>query len=125
GTPLTVTEFELPPVLLRHCSETPFPGAATISTYIALAASESRNITPALAHGSVFVREFTRAMMLASPVRGWEAKLKASLFPQMSAPEPITVNEVPSPLAVPAPPTAPTSWSDQGAGNGLAGAVAV
>src|SRR5262249_46197921 len=61
----------------------------------------SRNMTPALAHGSVLPtvatpNVATRATMMPSPVSAWLAKLNWSDPPQMSAPPPLTVQLWPS-----------------------------
>jgi hypothetical protein len=55
------------------------------------AASVSRNMTPAFAHGSVFVWLTTRAVIVPLPVNVCESYWKESAVPQMSTPEPFTV----------------------------------
>src|SRR5215510_14437800 len=43
----------VPPVAERHCIAIPLPGVTITITCFAFAFSESRNITPAFAHGDV------------------------------------------------------------------------
>jgi hypothetical protein len=59
------------------------------------AAVVSRIMTPAFAHGSVAVTLTTRAVILISPVICRCMKWNWSAVPQMSAPEPATVYELP------------------------------
>ena len=58
---------------------------------MALAAAESRIITPALAQVFVFGTLVTRAMIELSPVTFAERKWNWSEVPQISAPPPATV----------------------------------
>src|SRR5262249_58629111 len=107
-----------PPVLPRHWKLTPLPGVTTTSANVAPAPVPSRNMTPALAHGSVLTTEATRATMVPSPVSAWLAKLNWSDAPQMSRPPPLTVQLWPSgDDADPAFPGPPTSASAHPAGT--------
>jgi hypothetical protein len=66
-------------------------------------------MTPAFAHVCVFCRAVTRATTCVSPLIGWNAYRNASVVPQMSAPDPLTVKVPLDAEALPAMPVAPTS----------------
>src|SRR5262249_41701189 len=52
----------------RHCITVPLPGVTITMTCVAFAFSESRNITPAFAHGDVWSTLLTRAVIVTSPL---------------------------------------------------------
>ena len=60
-----------PPVDVRRWNATPLPVVTTTMACREPAVSVSRIMTPALAHGFVFCRVATRAMISPSPVSGW------------------------------------------------------
>src|SRR5689334_18335653 len=66
--PETLVLVLLPPVLDRRMKLTPLEGVTNTPACFAFAASESRNITPALARPFVLVIPSTRAMIVPSPV---------------------------------------------------------
>src|SRR5215471_18028206 len=53
-----------PPVAERHCMTMPLPGVTITITCFAFAFRESRNITPAFAHGDVLSTLLTRAVIV-------------------------------------------------------------
>ena len=59
-----------PPLTRRRWKATPRSGVTTIIACRELFATLSRIMTPALAHGSVFWTETTRATIVASPATG-------------------------------------------------------
>ena len=90
----------------------------------------ARTIRPALAHGSEFASESTRASIEKLPVTLFHAKWKASAIAQISRPLALTVNDSPpsagpSPVALPAMPTAPTSACDHPFGSVPVGPPAI
>ena len=84
-------------------------GRTSRITWADPAVSVSRHMTPAFAYVFVFCTAVARATIWPSPLTGWLTKLNASAVPQMSAPDPLTVNTPLEKLALPAAPTAPTS----------------
>ena len=59
---------DMPPVAERRWNDEPLPAETSMNPCAELAVSESRNITPALAHELVFVTLATCATMEPSPV---------------------------------------------------------
>ena len=74
-------------------------------------------MTPALAHGSVYCIETTRATICPSPVSGVPAKWQPSAVSQISVPEAIRLKRPFKKLASPAKPTLPMSACVQPGGN--------
>src|SRR5262245_12928468 len=85
--------------------------------------SVSRIMTPALVQSATCSTLATRETIEPSPVSVVYANWKASAVFQMSAPAPLTVNDPPLPLLLPAAPTAPISVAAQPAGTDCAAAV--
>src|SRR5262249_29255863 len=70
-------------------------------------------MTPAFAQRSVFCTLATRATICPLPLSCWWTNWKASAAPQMSAPDPLTLNVPFVSVELPAIPTVPMSWSVQ------------
>src|SRR5262245_15503589 len=59
----------IPPVAVRRWKARPFADERSMKACLEFAAKLSRNITPALAHGSVFPMVATRALISPFPLR--------------------------------------------------------
>src|SRR5687768_5055969 len=117
--PAVCTESALS--LTRRWNAKPFPGEPIIIACLDPGVSDARIMTPAFVHRSTYSRLCTRATIAPSPVIVRYAKWNASAAPQMSAPDPLTVNTPLSYAVLPAAPTAPTSWAAQPAGSPAGG----
>src|SRR3569623_3801539 len=84
--PATTAEAVVPPVVRRSVMVAPEVGVIASRTMVAFAAVLSRNISPALANGSVFTRLFTLTIAVPSPAMGKYAKKNWSDVPRMPAP---------------------------------------
>src|ERR1700749_3839252 len=93
----------------RVMNSTPPLGVTSRMTCAELEVSDCRNITPAFAYWLLFCLLDTSATIVPSPLRGCETNWKASALPQMSAPEPLTVNTPLAYVALPDCPVDPTS----------------
>ena len=92
-------------------------GVTSRITWAAVAESDSRIMTPAFAHACVFCSDVTRATTWTLPFIGWKTYRNASLVPQISAPDPLTVNVPFDAEALPAMPVEPTSCVVHGDGS--------
>src|ERR1035438_6438736 len=102
----------LAPVLKRSDKYIVF-GWNAAKKSVAPALSVSRTINPASELPPPPERLTTRAMIVASPTRGWYTNCIPSAVPHTSVPAPATVKVPFAKLALPARPTVPTSECDQ------------
>src|SRR6185503_9699765 len=107
----------VPPLAARYWNTRPLPGVTNADACCAPAPRPARIMTPALVHTSVLEIDATRATISPSPDIGWYTKWNASAVPQISVPDPLTVNVPALSLALPGTPTAPTSVAAHGAGR--------
>jgi hypothetical protein len=123
--PVRTVAVEVPPVAERRMNSAAPPGVTLVSAWRAPASSDSRIMTPALAHRWVSSRASMRADTSRSPAWTTKAKWKLSAVPQMSEPEARTrtASAVISASTLPSTPTCPTSRlvSASVGGDGSAG----